>query len=496
MPLPLTAPPATATAAAALAATDAAAPANYAPVLFLPGDRFFVRTVALAEGAPVDEQVALAIEGLSPFGPAQLYSGYVVAPDKKTALAYAAWRRRFADADPEAWDAARQVLPEFLPLLAHRPERGAAGIVLCQGPERLVGMAWRRGETLPAAVLVKESTSETDQEPHAAALRERAGLDADVPVRIPAGEINATTTGEGALELRVGHAATPPPWVLPAAALDAADVRDPGFLAARERAARRDHWLWRGVQLAISLLVFAALVEIAASVFRAHTASRNKRSNAQSADVNRLMTAQTLAERIGELSDRRLMPLEMLALINPQRPRSITFQRTVTRGTRELEIEAQTASAADVNAYESILKELPAIERVQTRDIRAREGTTSFILALTFRPEALRATDGPPVVPPGAVKPADTLGKDEGDDTKAAAARTAPAAAPEETAQESAEEPAASRVTPATPPTIVGLTPAAPAAPVPAKTPAPPPATRENDEGAPPPPPPPPPDAP
>ncbi|EIQ00257.1 hypothetical protein OpiT1DRAFT_04799 [Opitutaceae bacterium TAV1] len=478
MPPPLSAPP-------AVAAADAAAPAVSSPVLFLPGDRFFVRTVALAEGAPVDEQVALAIEGLSPFGPAQLYSGYVVAPDRKSALAYAAWRRRFADVDAEVWDAARQVLPEFLPLLAHRPERGTAGIVLCQGPERLVGVAWREGEALPAAVLVRESTSENDQEPLAAALRERAGLAADVPVRIPAGEINASTTGEGALELRVGHAGTP--WVLPTAALDAADVRDPDFLAARERAARRDHWLWRGVQLAICLLLFTALVEIAASVFRAHTASRSKRIDAQSADVNRLMTAQTLAERIGELSDRRLMPLEMLALINPQRPRSITFQRTVTRGTRELEIEAQTASAADVNAYEGILKELPAIEKVQTRDIRAREGTTSFILTLTFHPEALRASDGPPVVPPGAVKPADAPGKEEGDNAKTAA-RPAPASAPEEAETEPAEEPA-SRATPAAPPTIVGLTPAAPAAPVSEKTPATPPAAREGEEAPPPPPP-------
>lgn len=98
------------------------------PVLLLPGDRFFVRTIALAEDTSVEDQVILALEGLSPFGPAQLYYGYVTAPDRKSALAYAAYRRRFTADETATWEQTGSVLPEFLPLLASRPKRD--GVVL------------------------------------------------------------------------------------------------------------------------------------------------------------------------------------------------------------------------------------------------------------------------------------------------------------------------------------------------------------------------------
>ena len=57
----------------------------------LPGNRFFVRAVAL-EGEGVTGQVALALEALSPFPTEQMLVGHVVSEDGKQALAYAAHR--------------------------------------------------------------------------------------------------------------------------------------------------------------------------------------------------------------------------------------------------------------------------------------------------------------------------------------------------------------------------------------------------------------------
>ncbi|WP_052362228.1 hypothetical protein [Geminisphaera colitermitum] len=379
------------------------------PVLLLPGDRFFVRTIALAEDTSVEDQVILALEGLSPFGPAQLYYGYVTAPDRKSALAYAAYRRRFTADETATWEQTGSVLPEFLPLLASRPKRD--GVVLHQGPARITGLAWRNGEALPSVLLVRECLG-ADQQKFAAELCARAGLPADAEVTVVQGPLNGAVRDDGDVELRVAGTGTiggvtgaHSPFVLRVADLDMADVRDREFLAARERAARRDNWLWRGVQLIICLIIGAALVEVGASLLRWQATKRQARIAAQTSDVEHLLTAQGLAQRIGELSERRLMPLEMLALINPGRPQSITFLRVVTRSATELEIEAQSKTPADVSTYQEVLRNLPAIASEQTRINRSSEGLTSFIITLAFKPDALRAANGAPVVPPGARKP-------------------------------------------------------------------------------------------
>jgi hypothetical protein len=44
----------------------------------------------------------------------------------------------------------------------------------------------------------------------------------------------------------------------------------------------------------------------------------------------------------------------------------------------------------DVGAYANALKTLPAVASVQTREVRARDGVTSFVLALEFKPDVLK----------------------------------------------------------------------------------------------------------
>jgi hypothetical protein len=84
------------------------------------------------------------------------------------------------------------------------------------------------------------------------------------------------------------------------------------------------------------------------------------------------------------------MPFEMMAMINPARPESVVFQRLVTRGLLGLEVEAQAVNPEDVGAYANALKALPALASVQTREVRARDGVTSFILALEFKADGLK----------------------------------------------------------------------------------------------------------
>ena len=354
------------------------------PVVLARGDAFFVRRVALAEGEPLEAQVTLALEGMAPFPPDQLYHGHLPAADCRSALVFAAFRRRFEAVDTDLWDIAALVTPDFVPLLAIKP--AGAGVTLHAAEGRLTALGWVGGEDLPAAVLVRAGGPEQV----AAVLdevRARAGLAADVEVKELAEQYTLAASGEGEFTVSEGGR---PVALLPVAWTAGADVRDPEFLAARRRAGVRDHWLWRGLLGAAALLALAALLQTGSGGLGFFTSRREAQVAAQKPLVAQIDAAQMLANRIAALSEKRLMPFEMMATINPPRPESVVFQRLVTRGLLGLEVEAQAVNPEDVGSYANALKALPALASVQTREVRARDGVTSFILALEFKPDVLK----------------------------------------------------------------------------------------------------------
>jgi hypothetical protein len=104
------------------------------------------------------------------------------------------------------------------------------------------------------------------------------------------------------------------------------------------------------------------------------------------------MTSQALATRIEELSNKRLLPFEMLALVNGVRPDSIQFMRTVTSGLYKLEVEAQTNASGDIDVFRSALNRLASCQKTEVVDPRSRDGVSTFKLVVTFRPEAFKET--------------------------------------------------------------------------------------------------------
>lgn len=346
---------------------------------------FFVRRVPLAAGEPAAPQVALALEGMAPFPPEQLYFGHVASADGATALVFAAFRRRFSADDTMEWDGARLVVPEFLPLLKTRPGDGQAA-VLHIGEGRVTALAWEAGQELPFAVLCREGDAET-AEAIRAEFAQRAGLDEATLLKRSEGALALAEAGDGAVSARVDakdHGALPAAWA------ETADVRDPDFLVARRVEGVRSLWLWRGVLGAVALLVLSASLDVGGLVLGVVAGKRAAQVKAQEDAVHQTETAQTLANRIAELSEKRLMPFEMLLILNPERPDSVVFQRAITRGLLKMEIEAQAANAEDVGRFSNALKVNRGVAAATTRDVRAREGVTSFILDVEFKPEALK----------------------------------------------------------------------------------------------------------
>jgi len=357
---------------------------------FLPAERFFVRVVPLSAESEPEPQVELALEGLAPFPLPQLFWGFLLAPDKASALVYAAHRRRFTPDEIKAWQQAALVVPSFL-ALAGRPAAVPALVVHASGPQ-LAGVAWRHAaDPFPAAVMVRgypaDATSE-ERQAFARDLATRAGL-AAVPARFVDGQPEITVSGD-ALHFHLGGV-NGPKLAVSRSQIDFLDVRDREFLADRREQMHRGNLLWRTLLAGLATAAVACALEILAQSLHFRTRAAQEKIEAQKPTVDRLETANTLAARVDELASQRLLPFEMLVVLNDKRPGSVQFVRTTTQGANTIEVEAQTANAGDVTNFEQALNGTEGIAQVKTRDIRARDGLTSFVITVVFKPEFLHA---------------------------------------------------------------------------------------------------------
>jgi hypothetical protein len=359
-------------------------------LVLLPGDRFFLKDVALDPAAPAAAQVEIALEESSPFPLAQMFHGYVAGADGRRAWAYAAYRRRFTAEEMAAWNDAEAVLPDFLALFGPVPTKPE--IVVQPHAGGLNGAAWDGKGSLPVSVMVQAASEPTEAQiaAMAAELHERGNVSGAELKRL-SGPVGAGLTADGGVLFRVGGEET---FRLTPAAARAADVRDKAFLGSRQREEGRRR-VWWGALLAVAALgLLAAGVEIAAAVLGMRTRQHEATVARQVEEVARIEAAETVAKRVEDLTSRPERPFEWLAAAGAARPRSVQFVRAASRSDRMLEIEAQTANAADAGAYEAALRQLPQVESVITRDLRAREGLTTFVMAVKFKPAAAPVTGG------------------------------------------------------------------------------------------------------
>ncbi len=374
------------------APTVTAAPpaASFEEFVLVPAESFFVRRIAIDTGADVAAQVELALETSAPFGVNQLYHGYFAPAGSGHALVFATHRRLFA---AEGWDGAAAVLPSFVALLGDPPT--AAKIRLWRDGATLSAAAWDGSSPLPAVVLSRRSeTGASDgRDELLAEVGRRLGVDA--PVEEFSGTIHPQTGKGGAVEFSLaGGGGRKLATTLDVAAVETMDIRDKAVLAARKQTQRRDRVLWGALLGAVGVLVLAGVLELGLVAGR-HAVARQQEATATLAPaVERIQTAQALGTRIEEMSRRRLRPFEMLAVLNAVRPSGVQFTRSVTSGQGGMELEAQTANADSVGAFETALRALPSLETVEVRDLRLREGVTTFQLIVSFRAGTLAGVAG------------------------------------------------------------------------------------------------------
>lgn len=376
-------------------------------VVLLPDAHFFVRAVPVTEGAlaaDVAAQAELAVESLAPFPIGQLYYGHHWLPGAGHALVYAAYRKRFTAEEVETWAGAEVVLPSFVALLRKTDLPKPATVLVVSGAAGVTGLYFADASGVPTQVRVEPLAAEATESDRVAAHQTVLAafpekfhvIDAAEPQFDPASPQDEFVFRAGDREAHLDPADVAP-----------LDVRDKDELATRRRAQARDLILWRtfvGATAAIGLAALLEVVLVGGALWQKQRLALEAR---QKPVVEAIMTSQALATRIDELSTKRLLPFEMMAIINTARPRTIQFMRTVTSGLYTLEIEAQTNSSGDIDVFRSALNKLPGCEKAEVHDPRSRDGVSTFRLVVTFKPEAFKTVEEPaPAVPPVPATPA------------------------------------------------------------------------------------------
>lgn len=360
-------------------------------VAILPDAVFFSRSIPVAAGATRDEvvaQVGLALESLSPFPLAQLYYGYYWPDGADRALAYAAYRRRFTVDQVDAWAGAELVLPAFATLLG--ASLGPDVTLVLSTPEGLTAVHWEQGP-VPSVVLHRPLGAEAGDDERSRAraeiVRAAGGSGRSVEVVLAP---EARPGADAAFVFGAGELTS----AIPSGVAAALDVRDKGELAMRAKARRRDILIWRVAIGAVAACLVMGLAELALFGAGFWQAARKAKVNAQKPTVVHIMDEQDLAERIGDLSTKRLLPLEMISAVSPEgalpkNPPAIQFLHASTNALNTIQIEAQTNNAGEIAGYKSALEQSPACERVEIRDQRTHDNLVTFTLVVTFKPGAL-----------------------------------------------------------------------------------------------------------
>lgn len=353
---------------------------------------FFVRSISVAAGATaadVASQVDLTLESLAPFALAQMYYAHHWTPGAPSALIYAAYRKRFTTDESDEWHNAEIVMPRFAALLSAKVQ--PATTVVLTTDEAITAIHWGENAASPSTVVTRSFPPDTAPgdklQIRDELLRGLGGsrevIDLDAPPAID------PETPFGEYIFRAG----PLTASYSREQLDALDIRDKDDLAARRAARARDIFLWRGFVACVAGVALAGILELALIGGHAWQRSRHRIVAKQAPVVADIMNAQMLATRIEELATNRLRPVEMIEMISAQRPPNLYFNTVTTSGLYSLDIRGQTAAPPEVTQFQSTLRQLPQVSKMDApaQDQRTGEGVSQFRIVVTFKPDAFSA---------------------------------------------------------------------------------------------------------
>jgi len=193
--------------------------------------------------------------------------------------------------------------------------------------------------------------------------------------------------------------------VIPKKGLDDSDIRDSDFLAERRKKERLNLILWNAARAGVAVLVLSLLLDVAGLVVGMRSRSLEAANEARRPLVEDIEASQAITSRILELGVKRLLPVEMLALVNEKRPATVEFTHILCELKKPkdsaltkpmMTVDARTPNAGDISDFLKAVQAMPEVESVTNSEPRVRETSTTFRLEITFKqPALLKAAETP-----------------------------------------------------------------------------------------------------
>jgi hypothetical protein len=152
--------------------------------------------------------------------------------------------------------------------------------------------------------------------------------------------------------------------------------------------------LWRG--FAAVVIGLAACVVLELGLFGANfwLKGRKQEVAAQAPVVQKIEQTQSVAKRLDEISTQRLLPFEMINVLNNKRPSGMEFNSVETKGLWQLVVRGEANSADDTSTFEADARKIPGVEKLEVMEKNSRDRMTIFNYEITFKPGWLQAGGG------------------------------------------------------------------------------------------------------
>ncbi len=190
-------------------------------------------------------------------------------------------------------------------------------------------------------------------------------------------------------------------FTIPKKGLDDSDIRDSDFLAERRKKERLNLMLWNAARVGAAVLVLSLLLDITGLVVGMRKASLEVANEARRPLVEDIEASQDITLRILELGVKRLLPMEMLALVNEKRPATVEFTniqceikkaKDSTIAKPMMTVDAKTPNAGDISDFLKAVQAMPEVEAATNSEPRVRDTSTTFRIEIIFKQAVLLKT--------------------------------------------------------------------------------------------------------
>ncbi len=371
--------------------------------LVLPGHMFFVETIdvpAELESSEISDFAELSMESMSPFPIDLIYWGYLYQKNASTLLVYAARRERiksegFTDLDDYAW-----VIPDFATLSGARFHNDT--LVVLEGDRCVSLVYFERSTEVPKYVWLDTAREPITKD----TIQSLRSSIPDIPKTAPTLHLgpaitrmdeNGLPTFEHAISEYSDGSDYDGHWqqlTLPEAQLWQMDVRNSEFKTSEQSKRRTSALIVRITGWAALFTMVLILAESILFISQSWLDTQFGKINSQQVAVAKVEEKQILVNKLEQVAQNELRPIEMLEAANNIRLElnvGIEYDSVIIEGENNITVEGKASSINALNQYVDSLKKSGQFELLSEQKPITRNGKTTFKVSLAYRPKPVRS---------------------------------------------------------------------------------------------------------